>query len=267
MSLYGGFLNGVTALLFGTSSASPTPRCWRSPRSRSCALAVIAAVTGRCCSRRSIPTSRARAGCPCAALSRRRSSWCSAGAWRRRPDHRRAARVRAAGRARRGGAGAHAAARGEPRADRRRLGLAVAWIGLAHRVLLAVPRGFWISAIALRDLPARAASARLVRGGRVPARRSQHVVIEPPAAGRDRLMLSHPFMRNALLAGTRSRSRAASSATSWCCAARCSRRRAQPRRVRRRARRGGRGVDVRVGSVRRDGARRPSRSVCSAAAC
>ena len=65
VSLYAGFLNGVTALLFGSflgitdaqvadAASSTTVSVRRGARAR---------VPAACCSRRSIPTSRPRAGC------------------------------------------------------------------------------------------------------------------------------------------------------------------------------------------------------------
>ena len=83
VSLYAGFLNGVTALLFGNflgitdaqvaTLAVVTAVCARGDR---------ASCTGRCCSRRSIPTSPPRAGSALAGF-RCCSSSCSASRWPR----------------------------------------------------------------------------------------------------------------------------------------------------------------------------------------
>ena len=218
LSLYGGVLEQLETLLFGTflgiDRDAGADAAGRRGRRAGCARGSSG---GRCCSPRSTRRSRARVACPCG-RSTSASCWCSA--WRSppRPDHGRAARVRAARRAAGRRAGAHAAAGAEPRAERR-LRAAVDLAGARDRLLLDLPARLLRDLARVRVCGLYAARARRTRAwpSLAPAARG-HRSRSQWRDARARIRPQRVARRH-----VRRRSRAAWSAGSWCCAARCSR--------------------------------------------
>ena len=163
LSLYGGVLESLETLLFGSflgittrpgldaRSSSRSPRC------------VFFAVAGRPLLYSSVDEAVAGArGVPVRAAPRRVPARARARRRRDRADHRRAARVRAARRARRGRAAAHPPDRRSGSFSPSLIALAITWVGLGAR-LLHQPLGRL-----LRDHP-RVRHLRPRRGGDRPS--------------------------------------------------------------------------------------------------
>ena len=216
-SLYGGLLTGSRALLFGTFLGITAGQVLTLLGVAVVALALLA-VVGRPLLFASVDGAwRAPRGVPARAARRRLPAAAGLAVAEDRADHRRAARLRAAGHARRRPPSCSPPAR---RSACCSPSCSACWSpGSAWaRLLLDYPVGFYITTVAFGVyVLARASATRSSPTIR------RCCAARPRPVGGCGLMFAHEFMRNALLAGTFDRAGVRRwSATSWCCARRCS---------------------------------------------